>query len=75
MTRPKNIRTTEEARKALDFAGISISSWAKSNGFKPATVAAVLRGNLAARIGESHKVAIALRLKHGVIVNDPSEVK
>lgn len=72
---PNDIRTAEQARKALDFAGVSVSSWAKANGFKPSTVTAVLRGNLTARIGESHKVAVALRLKPGVIVRDPSEVR
>lgn len=75
MSLSKNLRTADQARKALDFAGVSVSSWAKSKGFKPSTVAAVLRGDLAARIGESHKVAVALRLKDGVIVDDPSEVR
>ena len=75
MTRPQGLRTAEQARTALDFAGVSVSCWAKANGFKPSTVAAVLRGDLSARIGESHKVAVTLRLKPGVIVEDPSEVR
>jgi gp16 family phage-associated protein len=68
------LRTVEEARQALSSAGVSLSAWARAHGFKPSTVAAVLRGERQARIGQGHKVAVALRIKHGVIADDPKDV-
>lgn len=70
----KGIRTAEEARAALATAGISVSSWARANGFKPSTAAAVIRGDRNARIGQSHKIAVALRIKTGVVDGDPLDV-
>ena len=69
-----SIRSAEEAREAMNAAGISVSAWAKAHGFKPSTVAAVLRGDRPARIGESHKVAVTLRLKAGVTDINPQDV-
>jgi gp16 family phage-associated protein len=67
-------RTVEEARQALSAAGVSVAAWAKANGFKPSTVAAVLRGERQARIGQSHKIAVTLRIKSGVVADDPRRV-
>lgn len=69
-----NTRSLEEAREALARAGVSVSAWARANGFKPSTVAAVLRGERDTRLGRSHAVAVALRVKDGVVVVDPREV-
>jgi gp16 family phage-associated protein len=56
----------------LDFSrkGISIRSWAIANGLTPSVVHAVLKGRLSGRIGESHKAAVKLGLKHGEIVQE-----
>ena len=70
----KTTRTAEEARDAFEKAGVSISAWAKAYGFRPSTVAAVLRGKRNARIGKSHQIALALGIKTGVAVSDPREV-
>ena len=66
----EKLRTPEEARAALEFSGVSVSAWAKAHQFKPSTVAAVLRGDRRARIGQSHKIAVALRIKEGSIEAD-----
>jgi gp16 family phage-associated protein len=68
------IRTAEEVRSAFDFAGVSISAWAKEYGFRPSTVNAVLRGDRRARIGKSHQIAVALGIKNGSVVTDPRMV-
>lgn len=62
------LKTREEV--VADFAtkGVSVSSWAKANGLSPQTVHAVLRGKHSGRIGEAHKAAVKLGLKHGEIV-------
>lgn len=71
---PERLRTPAEARAALDFAGVSVAAWAKAHQFKPSTVAAVLRGDRRARIGESHKIAVALRIKAGEADADAASV-
>ncbi|MFG5411390.1 DNA-binding protein [Piscinibacter sakaiensis] len=57
-----------EALAALRQAGLSIPEWAKANGFSAATVKAVLYGHSKGLRGESHRVAIALGIKVGVVV-------
>lgn len=49
-------------------AGLSIPQWAKANGFKTSTVKAILYGHSKGIRGEAYKVAIALGIKDGVIV-------
>ncbi len=69
-TTDQKIRTPKEARDEFDEKGISISSWAMSNGFPPNLVYEVLAGNRKAKRGMTHKIAVALGLKAGVIVTD-----
>jgi len=59
----------ERARASLSEAGLSIAEWARANGFSVATTKAVLYGNNKGTRGESHRVAIALGIKTGVIVS------
>lgn len=68
------VRTVAEARCALSTAGVSVSAWAKAHGFRPSTVAAVLRGERQVRIGQGHKIAVKLRIKQGVVTDDPGAV-
>lgn len=65
---PAISRTPDEVRATLNARGISITRWANENGFKVTTVAAVLRGARGTRIGEGHRIAIALGMKR-----DPSQ--
>lgn len=57
-----------EARKAIFDAGLSISEWATANGFTIPIVKSVLYGHSKCLRGESHRVALALGIKHGVVV-------
>ena len=59
------MRTPEEVRKEFDEWGISISQWARENDFSPALVYQVLAGRNKGFRGESHRIAVALKLKPG----------
>lgn len=59
------IRTAEEALIEFRAHGISVAEWARHNGFNPTLAYRILRtGKIPAR-GESHRIAVALGLKHG----------
>ncbi|TDX60785.1 gp16 family phage-associated protein [Methylosinus sp. sav-2] len=50
-------------KTALEENGISITDWARQRGFNVRTVYGVLRGELKAKRGVSHKIAVAAGLK------------
>ena len=53
-----------QARKEFTEVGISIADWAREHNFSLPLVYAVLKGRNQATRGESHKIAVALRLKN-----------
>ena len=56
-------------RDELENAGLSVAEWARANDFTRATVVDVLLGRRAGHHGEAHRVAIALGLKQGRVVD------
>jgi gp16 family phage-associated protein len=69
VTRQQQQKTLHsEALLRLREAGISIPQWAKANGFSTSTVKAVLYGHSKGLRGEAHRVAVALGIKAGVVV-------
>ncbi len=64
------IKTREQVIEEFSRKGISVSKWAKQNGFSPSTVASILQGKRQARIGTSHNIAVKLGIKEGVIRSD-----
>lgn len=64
------LRTADQVRLELQAKGVSISQWALANGFASNLVYEVLRGRPAVR-GQSHKIAVALGIKHGEVCRDP----
>jgi gp16 family phage-associated protein len=46
--------------------GVSVVDWATQNGFSPALVYAVMKGKRKCLRGESHHIAVALGMKHGI---------
>lgn len=62
------MKTSTEVRKEFEAAGISISAWARENGFRRELVAQVLAGKLAGKRGQSHKIKVALGMKAGTVV-------
>lgn len=63
----KKLKTREEVLDEFASKGISIRSWAIGNGVSPAIAHSLLKGKLTGRIGASHKAAVKLGLKHGVL--------
>lgn len=47
----------------FEAEGISIAEWARNNGYQYRTVIAVLSGELKAKRGISHRIAVALGIK------------
>lgn len=64
------VRTPDEARAWLARHGVTITAWARSHGFKPAVVAALLAGRTRGEWGEAHEAAIRLGLRPGPDVNE-----
>lgn len=62
-------KTPEQVRAEFREAGISLSEWAAAHGFNRMTVVDVLRGRRAGHRGEGHRVAVALGLKTGKVVD------
>ncbi len=63
----KKIRTRAKVRRDFAVRGISISAWAKANGFRRQLVHSVLCGRLKGRIGKSHNIAVLLGIKNGEV--------
>ncbi len=51
------------ARAAIVAEGVSISAWARANGFNPKTVHTVLTGTRKCNFGQGHRIAVALGIK------------
>lgn len=62
-------KTLAQIQKEFAEAGITVSEWARTNGFNRMTVVDVLRGHRIGKYGEAHHVAVALGLKVGQVVN------
>lgn len=60
------ITTPDQVRQEFELRGLSIAEWARQCGFSVPLVYQVLKGERKARRGQSHKIAVALRLKIGV---------
>ena len=63
----KKLRTPAEARAWLEYQGITIAQWARENKKSDSLVREVLAGNKKCLRGESHNIAVQLKLKDGVI--------
>jgi gp16 family phage-associated protein len=64
------IKTCEQVKAEFKFRGESVAGWSRKNGFNPDHVRHVLRGKTKCNWGESHKIAVALSIKNGVIVHE-----
>ena len=57
------LHTNEQARRWFQDRGRSVVEWSLQHGFNPALVSAVLLGKRKYPRGQSHAIAVALRLK------------
>lgn len=64
------IRTALQALEEFRLRGISVAAWARHNGFNPTLVYQVLHARSVPTRGESHRIAVALGLKLGLMEQD-----
>lgn len=64
------IATHQEVKERFLREGRTVSGWARLNGVDPRLTASILKEERACRSGQSHKIAVLLGLKDGVIVDD-----
>lgn len=57
--------TPEQVRVTFEQSGVTVADWARTHGFPPSVVYALLAGRSRGRRGDAHRAAIALRLKIG----------
>ena len=62
-----NEQARAKARKHLEQLGLSAKAWALENQLSPSTVYAVLNGQKKCLRGESHRAAVLLGIKDGVV--------
>ncbi|MEB0040123.1 MULTISPECIES: DNA-binding protein [unclassified Pseudomonas] len=65
------IRTAAQAKAWLEQQGKTVQDFARDHGVDPSTTYQILSGHKKGRRGESHKVAVLLGMKIGVISPDP----
>lgn len=65
--RMSGIRTAAQAKAWLEQQGKSVQDFARDHGVDPSTTYQILSGHKKGRRGESHKVAVLLGMKVGVI--------
>lgn len=63
----KDQKTPQMVKAAFAESGISISEWARANGFSQTLVYQILDGGRPCLRGQSHQIAVALGLKKGSI--------
>jgi len=61
------------ARERLSSLGLTAKQWAKQNGLSESTVYAVLNGQKKCLRGESHRAAVLLGIKEGVVAGTPDQ--
>lgn len=66
----KRAASPEEVRAKFKHTGISIASWAASNGFSTCLIFDLLAGRKKGLRGQAHRAAVLLGLKQGEICND-----
>jgi gp16 family phage-associated protein len=58
----------QQAREKFSRSGLSISDWARENGFNRSLVYEVLAGRKKCHRGDSHRIAVMLGIKKGELL-------
>ncbi|HET8635831.1 MAG TPA: DNA-binding protein [Acidobacteriaceae bacterium] len=64
---PGLTRSAEEVRRAFEVRGLSIAAWARAHGYSSQLVYQILAGRKPCLRGQSHRIAVHLGLKRGLI--------
>lgn len=67
LSKEKKIRTPAEAKAEFRRLGKSVVSWSKEHGFCNQLVGQVLAGKRPGHRGQTHRIAVLLGIKDGVI--------
>jgi gp16 family phage-associated protein len=65
----KQLRTKEDILQEFASRGLSISAWARAEGYSSQLVYQVLSGKKSCLRGQCHEIAVRLGLKDGLIGN------
>lgn len=57
------LKTSEQIKEEFLKNGLTISEWARQHDYKPRDVSLVLNGQIKARYGRGHEIAVKLGLK------------
>jgi gp16 family phage-associated protein len=76
MKHRKRLKKPEEVREDFERKGISVAAWAREHKVNKNLVYEILAGNARRRCirGQTHRIAVLLGLKDGVIAESPSAV-
>ncbi len=61
------MKTLEQVKAELLHKGLSMAAWARKNGVNEELTRRILLGRIECRYGQSHKIAVKLGLKDGII--------
>ncbi len=61
------LKSPEEVRTDFDRRGVNVSKWARNHGLTRQAVFDVISGKTKGKRGDSHKAAVLLGIKDGVI--------
>lgn len=64
-------KTARQVRTELRRSGVSIAEWARANQASYSLTHELLAGRIKGHRGESHRIAVLLGLKDGVIKSTP----
>lgn len=64
------LKTPTQVMDEFEKRGLSIAAWAREHGFKPDRVYQVLSGKHKPLRGQSHRIAVTLQLKEGLLETD-----
>lgn len=70
LSKAKKVKTLAEAKAEFHRSGKSVTAWAKEHGFSVDLTYMVLAGKRQGLRGESHKIAVLLGIKDGVIEDE-----
>lgn len=56
-------KTAEQVKAEFKAKGLTVTKWAKDNGFEPTSVSQVLNGFAKGNYGKAHDIAVALGIK------------
>lgn len=59
----------EEFKQNLLTKGQTVSQWARDHGYTPRQASTVLNGQIKARYGRGHEIAVKMGIKEGTIEN------